>query len=218
VPTGWDEFADKVKRLLESGAQVDLHALWTEFLQRSQTSPRAQALQLLAKSVEKAPIDQRVSVAIVLTSLLAPVEWPPEWEQHRLRLVEALESLLSAMHPGEPGSLAAMLELKPEEDVFHVSGAFMLSCGVQLLRTPCRRDQLRPVAQLCDIGLEQLLIAYRRAISRKGGQSQQGPILEARMRFDADFDRYAQAARAFNSAVGEVLFERLDERLERSET
>jgi hypothetical protein len=61
-------------------------------------------------------------------------------------------------------------------------------------------------------------MVYRHALASMGGPALSSPILEARMRFAAAFDRYAQAARSLNSAAGEVLFDRLDERLEMPET
>lgn len=94
----------------------------------------------------------------------------------------------------------------------------MFFTAVQLLSTPCRRDQLRPIARLCDLGLHGIMGTYRSALARERGEALSGPLLDARMRFAAAFDRYAQAARALNSAAGEVLFERLDERLEMPET
>jgi len=84
----------------------------------------------------------------------------------------------------------------------------------ELLSTPCRRDQLRPVARLCWTGLFNIITTCGDALVRAGEAARSGPLLEARMRFDAAFDRYAQAARALNAAAGEVLFDRLDDRLE----
>jgi hypothetical protein len=44
-----------------------------------------------------------------------------------------------------------------------------------------------------------------------------GALLDARMRYGVAFEHYALAARALNSAVGAVLFEGLDARLESPE-
>jgi hypothetical protein len=212
VPTGWAEFLERFKQQVDSG-QADPHALWSEFLQRSQTSPRAQALDVFASIVQKTPVEERVSVAFMVAALLDPLEWPPEWEQHRSELLDALGALDSAIAPGKPDSLATLLALGPD-DMGYWGGVLMFLIALQLLSTPCRRDQLPTVARLCWTGLFGVLKAYQVALARAGESARSGPILEARMRFDAAFDRYAQAARALNAAVGEVLFQRLDERLE----
>jgi hypothetical protein len=194
--------------------QADPHAIWSEFLQLGQTSPHAQGIQLLAEAVQKIPMDDRMSVALVVTSLLAPFEWPPEWEQHRLPLVEALDSLVRAMDPAQPDSLPALLPLGPNDKSHHANGRFMLVSAAALIRSPCRRDQLRVGAGLCTLGYYSCLSVYRRVITKLAEETQAGPLLEARMKLAASLDRYAQAARALNSAVGEALFEKLDERLE----
>jgi hypothetical protein len=216
VPNGWAEFLERIKQQLESG-QTDSRALWSDFLQRSQTSPRAQGLELFAKIVQKFPIEERVAVASLLASILDPLEWPPEWEQHRLALIEALGLLSYDLDPGKPNSLTVLLKLN-SDDVGYWNGVYMFLTAGQLLGTPCRRDQLRVVARQSNIGLHSILKTYRHALARGGGSTQSGSLLEARMRFAAAFDRYVQAARALNSAVGEVLFENLDERLEMPET
>jgi hypothetical protein len=216
VPNGWAEYIRRIKQQADSG-QTDAHALWSEFLQRSQTSPRARGLELFAKVVQKFPVEERVTVAILVASLLDPLEWPPEWEQHRPGLVEALESLSSLLDSRNPNSLTTLLKLSPDE-LRYWGGGVMFFTAVQLLSTPCRRDQLRPVARLCDAGFHGIMTAYRHALDRAGGSALSGPILEARMQFAAAFERYAQAARALNSAAGEVLFEMLDGRLEMPET
>jgi len=153
----------------------------------------------------------------MVAMLLGPLEWPPEWEQHRPGLLDALDALYSAVDPGKPDSLTTLLTQSSDE-VRSWSGLVMFVNAAQLLSTPCRRDQLRPVARLCWSGLFSIITTYRHALARAGGAALSSPILEARMRFDAAFDRYAQAARALNAAAGEVLFDRLDDRLEVPET
>lgn len=58
--------------------------------------------------------------------------------------------------------------------------------------------------------------AYRQRLQSR--QTMDKPLLGALLRYTAAFERYTQAARALNSAVGEVLFEGLDARLEIPET
>ncbi len=213
MPNGWAEFLERIKQQALAN-QVDARALWSEFLQLGQTSPRAQAIQFLAEAVRKVPIVDRMSIAILVTSLLAPLEWPPEWEQHRLPLVEALDSLGRALDPRQPDTLFALLELEPDVEIIHTAGGVMLSSAADLLRPPCRRDQLRLGAHLSNAGYHACLVTYHRTLAKHAEESRAGPLLEARMKLAASLDKYAQAARALNSAVGEVLFTRLDERLE----
>jgi hypothetical protein len=216
VPKGWAEFLVRFKQQVESG-QTDFHALWSEFLQRSQTSPRAQALKLFASAVQKSPVEDRVAAATMMAMVLEPLEWPPEVEQHRPGLLAALNALVSIVDSDKPDSLTTLLALNSDE-MGYWGGALMFLTAVQLLSTPCRRDQLRPVAQLCWNGLFGIITTYQLALDRAGERARSGPLLEARMRFDAAFDRYAQAARALNAAAGDVLFDGLDERLEVPET
>ena len=105
-----------------------------------------------------------------------------------------------------PDSLPALLALSPDDTAHHIDGHFMLASATELLRTPCRRDQLRLGAHLCNVGHAACLATYRRALAKAAKEARTGPLLEARMKLAASFDRYAQAARALNSAVGEVLF------------
>lgn len=217
MPTGWTEYLEKFKRQMAAGEPTDPHALWSEFLQQSKTSPRAEALQLFAQIVQKAPIAQRLTVAALLTSLLEPLEWPPEWEQHRPQLLGALELLLTAVSPMKPDSLSTQLGLTLDGNALLSGGVFILSSAAQLLFTS-RRDQLHTVAGLCDVGLHQLVVALRHAFARRAKQPMGEALLQARIRFDAALERYAQAARALNSATGEVLFTNLDMRLGGPET
>lgn len=216
MPTGWAEYLERVKQQVDSG-QADPHALWSEFLQLSQTSPRAQALEVLTRVVQKSPVEERVAAAVTVAMMLDPLEWPPEWEQHRPGLLESLKELVAVVGLEKPDSLTTLLALTPDEARYWSGFVMFLTAG-ELLSTPCRREQLRPVARLCWGGLSTIITTYRHALARAGAAALSGPILEARMRFDAAFDRYAQAARALNAAVGEVLFDRLDDRLEVPET
>lgn len=212
MPKGWAEYLERFRQQVDSG-QADSHALWSEFLQLSQTSPRAKGLELFARIVKKSSVEERASAAVMLAALLDPLEWPPEWEQHRPALLDAMGVLALAVDPGKPDSLTTLLALGPDE-MHYWSGLTMFLTAGELLSTPCRRDQLRPVARLCWTGLFNIITTCGDALVRAGEAARSGPLLEARMRFDAAFDRYAQAARALNAAAGEVLFDRLDDRLE----
>jgi hypothetical protein len=117
----------------------------------------------------------------------------------------------------DPSTLTALVESGTER-VILVSGAgVMLSLAARLLLS-CRWDELRAVAGLCDVGLSQVVLVFRHEFAKRGSRPLEEPVLQARIRFDAAVDRYAQVARALNSAVGEVLFKYLDLRLGGPET
>jgi len=99
VPKGWAEYLERFRQQVDSG-QADSHALWSEFLQLSQTSPRAKGLELFARIVKKSSVEERASAAVMLAALLEPLEWPPEWEQHRPALLDAMGVLALAVDPG----------------------------------------------------------------------------------------------------------------------
>jgi hypothetical protein len=104
--------------------------------------------------------------------------------------------------------------LEQEEGKAHATGHAVLQSALHLLRPPCRRDQLRIVARLCNIGQTTCHQVYRHALARRRGAPVSGALLDARTRYVFAFEHYAVAARALNSAVEEVLFEGLDARLE----
>lgn len=217
MPNGWDEFLENAKRHAASEEPRALQAIWSEFLQRSQSSPRAEALQVLAQAVQKAPLDQRASVAMVVATLLAPMEWPQEWEQHRAQLVAALMELVAMVNREDPGTLMALVESGTEGAILGAGAGVVLSHAARLLLS-CRWDDLRTVAGLCDVGLSQAILVIRHEFAKRAGRPLEETVLQARIRFDAAVDRYAQVARALNSAVGEVLFTYLDWRLGGPET
>ena len=216
MPNGWDEFLEKAKRQAALEEPQALQALWTEFLQRIQKSPRAEVLQVLVNAVQKAPLEQRASAALVVASLLAPLEFPPEWEQPRLRVVEALVGVMASLSLDDPGSMLNLVELS--SDAHHlILGAGAIFFEVRHLWLTCRREDLRAIANLCDLGLTQMVLALRKELAKRADRPLDGKILDARIQVDAALDRYAQAARAFNSAVGEVVFKFLDLRLGNAE-
>lgn len=213
MPNGWDEFLEKVKRQAALEEPQGLQAIWTEFLQRSQKSPRAEALQMLVQAVQKAPLDQRASVAFVVATLLAPLEFPPEWEQPRLRVVDALIGLMDPLNNFEDANALTGLLESDTESALLVSGAWVVLSNANRLLIMCRREDLRTIAGLCDLGLAQVVLPLRKEFAKRAGRPLDEKILQARIRFEAALDQYAQAARAFNAAVGEVVFKFLDLRL-----
>lgn len=211
MANGWAEFLERVGKQTEAG-QLDPQAVWTEFLRLSQQSPRYKMILPLANIVQKAPADERIVAAAALAVLLAQLEWPPEWELLRPGLLKALEELLDITDPTSSTSLTALLAPDRTETV----AAFtMLSISRSLLRS-CGRYELPYTARLCNMGMLFSMMTYRRELQSRQGVDK--PLMDALMRYAVACERYAQAARALNSAMGEVLFEGLDARLEIPET
>jgi hypothetical protein len=136
--------------------------------------------------------------------MLAPVEWPVAWEDARERLVRALVELVR-----EASDTTNMVALG-EEKALHFAGWSALSMARDLLRIPCRRDELRIVARLCVMSTFWCWSAFRRALLRLGEHAADERIVAARRRYAIAFATYAEAARAMNDACGAVLFTGLD--------
>ena len=213
MANGWAEFIESIWNRITEG-RLDPSEVWSEFVRRSEASPLGRILQIFADLARPLPAWERTRLVMGIAGLLGPLEWPPEWEAERPRLVEGLESLLRAMNPNQPDSFPTLLGLAPEEQSTHATGYAVLQSTLNLLRPACRRDQLRVVARLCNIGQVTCQQAYRRALAGWRGAPMTGALLDARTRYVFSFEQYATAARALNSAAGEVLFEGLDARLE----
>jgi len=149
----------------------------------------------------------------MIAKLVANVDWPPNWEPSRQRLVSAMESLLLTINPQSPDSFPALLDLQEAKEQ-HVIGYAVLQSALNLLRTPCRLDELRFVARLCNVGNTACIRAYQRVLPQRMRQPKPGALLDARTRYVIAFEHYAMAARELNSLVQSVLFEGLDIRLE----
>jgi hypothetical protein len=171
------------------------------------SSERGDILKHLVRVGRVLPDQDRYRLAVAVTRLLAPLEWPHEWSEARVGLVAALDELLVETDPDAKGSFFALHDLGADAELQRV-GHLVLHSAFYLLGRPCRRDQLPVVARLCNTGTVACLRAYRSAIrqSSKGASIDEG----ARARFRGAFEAYAEAADALNDAVGAVLFEGLD--------
>jgi hypothetical protein len=216
VPSGWAELLGKLLEQLKESNRPDVKSAWSEFVRQGKVSSHAPVLENIVKVGQNLPAVSRVALALNVSALLAPVEWPLEWEKARPRFVESLEAMLRAMSPDQPDSFAALLELG-DDALAYATGYAVLQSVLNLFRTPCRRAELRFVARLCNIGHTSCLSVYRRALARRRGQPMNGALLDARTRYVVALEHYSLAARALNSAVGAVLFEGLDARLEAPE-
>ncbi len=206
VATGWAELQGWIGRRIAEDNR-DLDATWTQFQNLAAGSERAYILKHIVRVGRILPDQERYQLAVVTTRLLAPIEWPSEWSEARPSLIAALDTLVDETCPDEKTSFFALHDLGTEVDHQRL-GHLVLLNALDLLRRPCRRDELPIVARLCNAGSTTCLSAYRRMIL----QSEEGASIEqdARARFRSAFEGYAAAARTLNDAVGAVLFEGLD--------
>ena len=209
---GWLAFISRIERQHRAG-RVDHAALWADFQAQIKDSRLSSLLQFAPGYAERLPPDKRSGFALMIAKLVANVDWPPNWEPGRRRLVNAMESLLLTINPQSPDSFPALLELQETEEQ-HVVGYAVLQTALNLLRVPCKIDELRFVARLCNVGNTACIRAYQRVLPQRMRQPVSGPLLDARTRYVIAFEHYAMAARDLNSLVQTVLFEGLDARLE----
>jgi hypothetical protein len=215
VATGWAELLKGVRQERDRG-ELDHEEVWEAFEELAPSSRHISTLDMALRLGRKLPPSQRYLLVVILMRLLAPVEWPLEWEAARPRLVTALDHLLRETNPDSSDSFPALLDLQGDGEMQAVGYAALISAR-DLLRGPCRRADLVVVARLCNISVVACLRLFRRALARMGSRATEGPLIDARMRFVVAFEHYAQAAREFNDACGAVLFQGLDARLDVSE-
>lgn len=206
MATGWAEFWSWIRRRVVAENR-DPEATWTRFQKLAAGSERADILKNVVHVGRILSDRERYRLAVVTTRLLAPIEWPKEWSEVRPALVAALDTLVDETCPDEKASFFALHDLGTEVDIQRLGHVVLLNAR-DLLRRPCRRDELPIVARLCNAGGVTCLGVYRRMIVQSG----EGAAIDqdARARFRSAFAEYAEAARALNGAVGAVLFEGLD--------
>lgn len=206
VATGWAEFRSWIRRRVADGNR-DPEATWTRFQKLAASSELAEILKHLLRVGRILPDTERYRLAVATTRLLAPIEWPKEWAAARPALVAALETLVDETCPSDHVSFFALHDLGADAEIERV-GHLVLIAARDLLRRPCRRDELPTVAGLCNLGSATCLGVYRRAIQKSTNDA----ALDsgARARYRSAFADYAAAARVLNGAAGAVLFEGLD--------
>lgn len=196
---GWAELLEKV---LSAPAGPD--AVWAEFREVAERSPRAAVLEPALRLAERLPAADRRTLVVALATCAAPLEWPLEREAIRPSLTAALGDLLREMDPAQPSSLPRMLhlDLTPHADI-HTAGLVAMRGAHQMLRLPCRRDEIRTVAYLCNWGRFACHASYGRALAQAAG----GSATAAVIRYEVARSRFDEQARAFNHIYGNVLFE-----------
>lgn len=212
VVTGWAELLKRLRRLAAEGRQ-DPDAAWTKFEELALSSERANILKAVVRLGRLLPELERYRLAVAITRILAPVEWPPAWSAARPALVEALDALVEEADPDADDSFVATHDVDGNPDLRYVNH-HVLYAARSLLRRPCRRDELRTVALLCNTGVALLLKEYRRATKDADTGTPSRAALDARRRLRRALAAYTEAASALNDAVGSVLFEGLHARLE----
>lgn len=204
APRGWAELLAWIQERSAEG-KLSPDAAWQQFRGLAATS-KLPGLSELAVRFRAAPASDRLALAGTIAAMLAPVDWPDAWDEARGPLVEALAELGREL--GE--AIPHLLELREEKDL-HMAGMEALASARDLLRTPCRRDELRVVARLCAWGNFYCWRALGNALLRTPVEE---PVAAERVavrhRYAVAFARYAQAARAMNDACGAVVFTGLD--------
>jgi len=160
---------------------LDIEAVWEHFRALAATSEQA-GLPALVARFDAAPAQDRLALAGTIAGMLGPVEWPVAWREPRERLVRAIAQLLRVASASVKDDLLA-LDVEP------------LRLARRLLDVPCRRDELRHVADLCDLGVVQLNPDRRDA---------------RQVAFAVAVGTYIEAARGLNHACGVVLFKILE--------
>lgn len=203
MTTGWAEFLGRLRRLASKGQRN--HAVgWATFEKLAQGSPQQKTLAIVVRLGHELPERERYRLAVAVTRLLAPIEWPEEWEAVRPSLADAISRLASEMNPDEENTLFAKIATRKGAESRRMAYLAMASAE-DLLRKP-RRDQLRTIAMLCNAGMA-VCIETHRQCSRTTDSSN----LHA---FGAAIANYAAAASSLNEAAGAVLFEGLHAALE----
>lgn len=207
VATGWAELSKWIRRRVAEGTR-EPEATWARFQRLATRSERADILKHIVRVGKVLPDQERYRLAVSTTKLLAPLEWPLEWSALRPALVVALDALVDETCPNTGGSFCDLHDFG-ECTELQAFGHVVLMNARDLLRRPCRRDELPTVARLCNAGNSACLRASRRATPRSGA-SDPAACEQGRARYLSALAEYARAAAALNEAVGAVLFEGLN--------
>jgi hypothetical protein len=186
-----------------ASGQLDADETWEQFRALAATSEQAGLAELAAR-FRAMPGKDRLALAGTIAGMLAPVEWPAAWKEPRLRLVRALDELLRELKDGEPGALPTLLDLGGDRDLY-ASGRREIATARDLLRTPCRRDEIRIAGWMCEIGSFSCWQALERTVQRLSRNDATEAIVTARRRYASAHGVYVEAARAMNDACGAVL-------------
>ena len=203
-PQGWAELLAWTQQQSMAG-KLDAEEAWRFFRDLAATSAQA-GLPELASRFDLAPAGDRLILAVTSARMLAPVEWPLSWVEPRRRLASTLDEIV---RDAAPDAIAQTFELTLDEADLYRAGWNDLIAARDLLRVPCRRDELRTVGRLCDAGN----FARRRALGRallRLGERATAQVIAARDRHAISFEVYAAAARSMNGACGTVMFGGLD--------
>jgi hypothetical protein len=200
VPQGWAELVAWMQERSAAG-KLDPEAAWQHYRGLAIASKHA-GLGELAVRFRAAPAKDRLALVGTIASLLAPVEWPEAWDDARRRLVDALGQL--ALVIGD-----SAIDLGADEELYR-AGLSTLSVARDLLRTPCRRDEMRAVARLCALGNAWCSRAVGRSFDVRGPRTADEQVATAQRQYAMAFATYAEAARAMNTACGAVLFTGLE--------
>lgn len=158
VATGWAEFLKRLQRLAIKG-QRSHPAGWATFEELAQHSPRRDTLAIFLRLGQVLPERERYQLAVAVTRLLAPIELPQEIEAVRPRFADAVSRLSEEMDPDVDESFFARIANQKGADRRRMAHLAMAAAD-DLLRKP-RRDQLRTIGLLCNVGMAECIEAQR---------------------------------------------------------
>jgi hypothetical protein len=216
VATGWQELLEQRRKVPAGTDEAEAwNSVWSTFASLVIRSPRFTDGPGMLRAIESS--SSRYTDAFLIALLLAPTEWPIEWEARRPELVRALSELRRQTRLGdpqasanpEPATFFAQIELGVDKAAIEISHR-VLAAAVDLLGTPCRRDQIGSVADLCNVATSKLHAAYQRAVAQQGETAMREPLLGAHLRYRVAALRYDDAAMVMNNAIGSVLFHPYD--------
>lgn len=193
---GWAELLAWMQERSAAG-ELDPDAVWNEFRALAVTSEQP-GVPELANRFHPARAQDRLMLAATVSRMLAVLEWPSSWREPRDHLLSALEDLVR-----EFDALEKLVDLGDKKH--HLSmGRNAVVMGREMLRTPCRRDQLALVATTCTSGVLSCAIVVSEAAAEAGYND---ALAVAYRHFIITFNTFAEAARAMNSVCGSVLFD-----------
>lgn len=195
MATDWVEYLSflKAERQVSALAPTSSTDFWTRFKTDAQSSQWGETLADLLAQSESLSRRLRLSVAVAISRILSTLEWPPAWDARREALAGALDGLAEVVREWLPSARNDFDSAAPsEQDIATLAYAGLVTAQA-LLRHPCRRDELRTVAVLCNAVAAAILRAQQRRCS-------------AEVKFTLALARYTKATGAMNDAVGTQLF------------
>lgn len=179
---------------------------WSRFKGEATRSSFREALSDVVEQVESLPRRTRLAVAVAIARILGPIEWPPAWEAERAALVSAIGGLLDATTDLAPTGPDFSLQDAREQDA-RVTAHVGLLAAREMFRHPCRRDEVRLAAMLCNVASAVTYRAFHRLMqAAPAGADDAMRQAQSRLDFAMAWATYIRATEKMNDAIGSVVF------------